>query len=165
MKAIQIASIIMVALILSACSGIPSSQPSSLITLAPDQSMNDRVVHEKLMFFYFRWKGVPHLDGGTTIKGVDCSGLIMRSYQDVYGVTLPRSTHLQSQTGLYLTRDELDVGDLVFFKTGIKQLHVGVYMGQSKFMHASSSRGVMISKLDNPYWQEKYWHARRLVKY
>jgi len=106
---------------------------------------------------------VPHQDGGASLNGVDCSGLMVRSFQEVYGVNLPRTTERQSKKGLIVGKDELKTGDLVFFKTGVKQLHVGVYMKANTFLHASSSKGVMLSKLDNPYWRKKYWHSRRLI--
>jgi cell wall-associated NlpC family hydrolase len=58
--------------------------------------------------------------------------------------------------------DELQTADLVFFKTGWKTRHVGIYIGEGQFLHASTSRGVMISSLDNPYWQRHYWTSRRV---
>ena len=147
--------------LLAACSSVPSSQPDSLVQIS---SLSPEEQYEQLMFFYFQWKGVPHRDGGTSKQGVDCSGLMVNSYKEIYGVNLPRSTQYQSQKGVVVSKRDLKTGDLVFFKTGFKQLHVGVYLKDNQFMHASSSRGVMISKLNNPYWKDAYWHGRRIIR-
>jgi len=104
--------------------------------------------------------------GGTNRNGVDCSGFIYRTFKDGIGISLPRSTELQSGLGEYIDRDKLRPGDLVFFKTGslFKSRHVGVYMGNGQFLHASTSRGVMKSRLSNPYWKDAYWQSRRILK-
>lgn len=151
---------LLILVMLQACSSIPPSQPNQLY---PASNLTFEEQYEQLMFFYFQWKGVPHQDGGASLNGVDCSGLMVRSFQEVYGVNLPRTTERQSKKGLIVGKDELRTGDLVFFKTGVKQLHVGVYMKANIFLHASSSKGVMLSKLDNPYWRKNYWHSRRII--
>ena len=72
------------------------------------------------------------------------------------------STELLAQTGNQVSPRQMQPGDLVFFKTGLKKRHVGIYVKNGAFMHVSSSRGVMLSKLDNPYWSDAFWMARRL---
>ncbi len=69
----------------------------------------------------------------------------------------------QRKLGFAVKKSQLKVGDLLFFKTGWSSRHVGIYIGNNEFMHASTSQGVMISSLDNSYWKQKYWQARRLL--
>lgn len=146
------------------CASIPSSQPQNIVQAKPPVDMNNaKDVRSRLMAAYSQWKGVPHRDGGLSKMGVDCSGLVYLTFADIFGVRVPRSTEYQSQRGLVVEQSHLKPGDLVFFDTGIKKRHVGIYLGRQQFMHASSSRGVMISRLDNPYWKDAYWHGRRLV--
>ena len=75
---------------------------------------------------------------------------------------MPRSTELLASAGTQVNPRQVRAGDLVFFKTGWKQRHVGIYLKNGAFMHASTSRGVMISKLHNPYWADAFWMVRRL---
>ncbi len=112
------------------------------------------------------WKGVRYRTGGTSRKGVDCSGFVYLTYKDRLSITLPRSTEQQSELGRRIDRDGLRAGDLVFFKTGrvFKDRHVGMYLGDNRFLHASTSRGVMISSLDQPYWDDAYWQSRRVLR-
>ena len=79
-----------------------------------------------------------------------------------FGIDVPRSTEYQSQVGQSIKKHQLRAGDMVFFKTGVKVRHVGIYIDKGDFIHASSSKGVMISNLDNPYWSSAYWKAKRL---
>jgi len=104
--------------------------------------------------------------GGLSRNGVDCSGFVYRLYKDGLGIKLPRSTELQSQLGEHVSKSQLKVGDLVFFKTGglFKSRHVGIYAGGNQFIHASTSRGVMKSSLNTPYWREAYWQSKRILK-
>ncbi len=110
-----------------------------------------------------RWIGTPHRLGGLDHRGVDCSGFVFRVYQAVYGIDLPRVTEAQVRVGAEVPRRALQPGDLVFFRLSRKSRHVGIYLHDGAFAHASSSRGVMISRLDEPYWQRRYWTARRLL--
>ena len=109
-----------------------------------------------------RWRGVPYRFGGVDNEGIDCSAFTRTLYQEVYDMSLPRSTYEQVELGRKITKDELQPGDLVFFRTG-RTRHNGVYVGDGKFAHASSSVGVTISRLDNVYWRSRYWQARRLL--
>ena len=115
---------------------------------------------------HHQWKGVRYKMGGLNRNGVDCSGFVYRLYKDGLGVKLPRSTELQSQLGEHVSKNQLKVGDLVFFKTGglFKSRHVGIYTGANQFIHASTSKGVMKSSLNNPYWREAYWQSKRVLK-
>ena len=111
---------------------------------------------------YNSWRGVRHRDGGLTKNGIDCSGYVYLTYRDKFHRRIPRSTELLAQTGNEVSPRQMQPGDLVFFKTGWKKRHVGIYLKNGSFMHVSSSRGVMISQLHNPYWSEAFWMARRV---
>lgn len=119
-------------------------------------------IQEKIIAEAESWFGTPHRLGGTSKKGIDCSGLVMTIYKNALNITLPRSTKEQATVGRPVKKTGLLPGDLIFFKTGFKKRHVGVYFGDNTFVHASASKGVIISNLDNPYWQKAYRKARRI---
>lgn len=116
-----------------------------------------------LMAQYRDWRSVKYKEGGLSKSGVDCSGFVYRTYLDRFGIRLPRSTELLAKNGAVIPAARLLPGDLVFFKTGVKQRHVGIYVGDRNFIHASTSRGVTISSLDNVYWSRNYWKSIRVV--
>ncbi|MCV6612357.1 MAG: NlpC/P60 family protein [Amphritea sp.] len=119
-------------------------------------------VRQALETQYRRWRGVPYQLGGSSKAGIDCSGFTQTTFYEQFNQPLPRTTEAQARLGQQVSAGELKAGDLVFFRTAVKVRHVGIYMGEGEFLHASTSRGVMISRLDNPYWQQHYWQARRL---
>ena len=121
-----------------------------------------QVLEQKLMAFHREWKGTPYRYGGMSKRGVDCSAFVYLAYKDILGRKLPRTTADQKNLGHKVTKGNLKTGDLVFFKTGWSTRHVGIYLSDSKFLHASTSQGVMISTLNNSYWQRKYWLSRSL---
>lgn len=94
-------------------------------------------------------KGVPYRLGGNNYNGIDCSAFVQVAYRDVLNIHLPRTTLAQVSIGNELSYEQVQVGDLAFFKTSRKVRHVGVYIGNKQFMHASTSKGVIISRLDN----------------
>ena len=77
---------------------------------------------------------------------------------------LPRSTAEQQSVGTSVKRAKLQAGDLVLFKTGKRQRHVGIYVGNDKFVHASTSNGVIVSNMTDKYWNNRYYDGRRLIK-
>lgn len=103
--------------------------------------------------------GTPYVYGGETPhQGLDCSGLMLVAHQAV-GMTIPRISTDQQAAARPL-RGEPRPGDLVFFKTGPRQYHVGLMVDQERFVHASTSkRRVRLAHLDNPYWQERLLSA------
>ncbi len=109
------------------------------------------------------WQGAPHRLGGTTKRGVDCSGLVQVVFDDLFDVQLPRTTEDQVHVGDKVRRSGLTPGDLVFFRPTPKSRHVGIYVGNGEFFHVSSSQGAMISRLEEPYWRQRYWTARRVL--
>ena len=78
-------------------------------------------------------------------------------------MNIPRTTKWQVKIGSFVKRNTLKIADLVFFKTGWDTRHVGIYIGDNRFLHASVSKGVMISSLSNVYWNSKYWQSRRVI--
>jgi cell wall-associated NlpC family hydrolase len=109
------------------------------------------------------WLGTPYRRGGLTRKGVDCSGLVVRVYEDLFDLPLPRNTKTQVRAGREIGRADLRPGDLVFFKRRSGARHVGIYLGSREFAHSSGGRGVTISSIDTSYWREVYWTARRVL--
>jgi cell wall-associated NlpC family hydrolase len=108
------------------------------------------------------WQGVRYREGGLSKRGVDCSGFVYLTYLQRFGIRLPRTTRGQAAVGYRISRNQLRPGDLVFFNTGWKTGHVGIYAGDRRFIHASTSNGVMASSLTNPYWSRAYWKAVRV---
>lgn len=103
-----------------------------------------------------RWLGTPYNYGGETMAGTDCSGLVMSVYRDVTGVKIPRTTREQIRYCTNVARNHIRPGDLVFFASDKEVSHVGLYVGNGAMIHASSSRGVVVSDIDNGYWGDRY---------
>ena len=109
------------------------------------------------------WYGVRYRTGGNTKSGVDCSGFTVAVYATLYGIALPRVSREQYRTSRKISTTELEEGDLVFFNTnGSGVSHLGIYLGNNKFIHASVSRGVMVNGLFEPYYLKRYVGAGRV---
>lgn len=110
-----------------------------------------------------KYIGVPYLYGGSTPRAFDCSGFTSYVFK-LNGISIPRTASQQYQAGSWVNKSQLKSGDLVFFNTsGSGVSHVGIYIGSNKFIHASSSKGVMISDLDNSYWKPRYMGGKRII--
>ncbi len=109
--------------------------------------------------------GAPYRFGGTTPQGFDCSGFINYVYRHSVGLVLPRESHDLARVGKPVPVADLRPADLVYFKIeGQKPLHVGIYIGDGKFVHAPSSKGkVNIQSLGLDYWKNRYRGARRII--
>lgn len=106
--------------------------------------------------------GAPYRLGGSTVRGIDCSAFVRKMYQ-FFDISLPRTAHEQSNVGLSVDKKELLEGDLVFFRTRKPVGHVGIYVGNNEFVHASSrDRSVRIDNLDSPYFNKRFIRAVRV---
>lgn len=111
----------------------------------------------KLFSFIDEWYGTPYRFGGSTKDGIDCSAFSSNLMTNVFGVGLPRMAKDQYSVCAHVKRDDLQEGDLVFFHTTRKGIsHVGVYLGNNKFVHASLNYGVTISSLEDPYYSRTF---------
>ena len=120
-------------------------------------------VKSRIMDQYADWKGVRYRLGGSTKKGIDCSGFVQRTFREQFGLELPRSTYEQQEMGKSVSRSNLRTGDLVLFRAGSTGRHVGIYIVNNQFVHASTSSGVIISSMNEPYWKKRYNEARRVL--
>lgn len=106
------------------------------------------------------WLGTPYRYAGEDKQtGVDCSGMVMRVYSDVAGWKLPRNSAKQAEFCIPLKSTEVEVGDLVFFATGkdpARISHVGIMLDKENFIHASTSKGVVVSKVTSPYYTRTF---------
>ena len=134
------------------------AKPTSIAPSRPDKNSN------KILSTALSYKGVKYRFGGATPTGFDCSGFVMYVFNK-HGVKLPRTADKQFEVGKVVkgTKD-LKPGDLVFFETYEKGAsHVGIYQGDNRFVHASSSRGVTVSGLSEAYYAKRYLGARRVL--
>ncbi len=118
---------------------------------------------DKIVATAKQYLGVPYLWGGTSPKGFDCSGFAQYVFK-AHGISLPRTSKEQYKVGTAVSKANLKAGDLVFFNTsGSGVSHLGIYVGNNQFIHASSSKGVVITSLGNSYWSARYLGARRVL--
>jgi peptidoglycan DL-endopeptidase LytE len=106
--------------------------------------------------------GAPYRLGGSNVRGIDCSAFVRKIY-DLFDIALPRTAREQSTVGVSIDREKLEEGDLVFFHTKRSFGHVGIYIGNNEFVHASyKKKAVRIDNLDTPYFQKRFQRAVRL---
>jgi lipoprotein Spr len=116
----------------------------------------------KLSDFIVDWLGKPYRFGGESKKGIDCSAFSRKLYYEVMDQYLPRNSRQQFKYVKPINKEELQTGDLVFFKIKTRDIsHVGVYLSDNKFIQSSKS-GVNVASLEHPYWKRYYYKAGRL---
>ncbi len=118
----------------------------------------------RLIEEFRKWEGTPYRLGGGSRRGVDCSSFVQIVMRDAYGISIPGTTREQMQVGRRVPPGTARLGDLVFFQTGRTTYHVGILMRDDFFMHASTSRGVTIDRLREPYWQQRMIQVRRVTE-
>ena len=146
--------------LLAACS-TPTPQANTA-----DARSWDHATPDELTNYAQSLLGVPYRYGGNSPdSGFDCSGFVDHVFRHVSGIDLPRSSIDISHRGRFVSREDLQVGDLVFFNTLRRKFsHVGIYLGDGNFIHAPSSGGsIRIDELTNPYWRTSYNGARRII--
>ncbi|OAQ39153.1 glycoside hydrolase [Pedobacter psychrophilus] len=119
----------------------------------------------KMYQFIYDWLGTPYHLGGDTKKGIDCSGFAFQLYDKTFNTIIGSNSRNIFSMVNPINKSDLKEGDLVFFKIHSKSIsHVGVYIGDNKFAHASSSKGVMISNLEEAYWQRYFYKGGRILE-
>jgi cell wall-associated NlpC family hydrolase len=151
---------LIISVLLNACSSGPDPETQVNASLSVNQLLSG---NQDLYQFYNEWEGTPYRLGGTKKSGIDCSAFVQKAFVEAYKMSLPRTTRQQSKQGVEMSWSDAQQGDLVFFKTKRSTYHVGIYLGNKQFMHASTSKGVIISRIDNPYWASKFWQVRRVT--
>lgn len=137
-----------------------------LLSLCSYSQIPDSLLEEKtakLYHFIKDWWQTPYSYGGTTKRGVDCSAFTQKLYTSVYDIKLPRTASTQYKLGKEIKREDLEVGDLVFFTSrGPSGWHVGVYLIDGWFVHSGSS-GVYINNLSEPKYAERIRGYKRVI--
>ena len=129
----------------------------------PDISHSNNYIAGRIINLAMDYIGVPYVFGGTSPYGFDCSGYVQYVFAKA-GVSLPRTADVQYEVGTPISTTELIPGDLVFFSTyTYGASHVGIYVGDGNFIHASSSQGVTISSLSSAYYSSHYIGSRRIL--
>jgi cell wall-associated NlpC family hydrolase len=133
-------------------------------TGAPEATKAEESIKDRLLRVAQRMLAVPYRFGGTTLWGIDCSGFVQKTFAFL-NLDLPRTAREQYKEGVTVAKSDLSPGDLVFFRTYAKYAsHVGIYLGDNRFVHASSrDRKVTIDSLDEPYYTKHYLGAKRLL--
>lgn len=124
-------------------------------SLAYDAIQNAILV-AKLTSAYQEWAGTKYLWGGDSKKGIDCSAFVRRIFRKVFNYEMPRVTTSQIQQGKRITKEELKTGDIIFFRPENRTNHTAIYLGDSLFIHSSSSKGVSIASINNSYWKKYF---------
>ncbi len=155
----------LMAIILASCSGKVTYQQPIFSKPPAGVDLSDINETTRLLDQHFnKWAGTPYRQGGRDRQGIDCSGFVQQTYYTLFGISLPRTTRIQAQSGNKIARPQLKPTDLVFFKTGLFDKHVGIYKGNGQFMHVSTKRGVSLSRLSDDYWEDHFWQARRIIE-
>lgn len=111
------------------------------------------------------WLGVPYKYGGTDRNGIDCSAFVGTVYEEVYSVTLHRTANDMLRDVTLIAKAQLAEGDILFFTNSKgKVSHVGIYLKEGLFAHASTSNGVSVSRLDDTYWSKHFYRGGRVKK-
>ena len=119
---------------------------------------------EKVLSIAYSLEGTPYVRGGSTPKGFDCSGFTCYVFRLGAGVSLPRTSSAQATVGKAVSKDNLEPGDIVYFNTNGRSVsHVGVYVGNNSFIHASYTKGITVTSLSNSYYIPRYLGARRIL--
>jgi cell wall-associated NlpC family hydrolase len=157
--------LITAAVFLTACSA-PRPKPGPLPRFTAPSPHHSDITPNDILFRAIALVGTPyHYGGNTPESGFDCSGFVDYVFRDVAGIVLPRTVDdIDAINTPDVRRDELNSGDLIFFHTnGRKVSHIGIYVGEGRFVHAPNEGGtVRLDRLDNVYWDAHYSGAKRI---
>ncbi len=142
----------------------PAVAASPAVAVPPEASKSDESIKDRLLRVARGMLAVPYRFGGTTLWGLDCSGFVQKTFAFL-NLDLPRTAREQFREGLKISKADLSAGDLIFFRNHAKYpSHVGIYIGDNRFIHASShDKKVTIDSLDEPYYMKHYLGAKRLL--
>lgn len=125
-------------------------------------SLDNIILKNKLFAAFSNWEGTKYKWGGTSRSGIDCSALTREVFKEVFGYELPRVSIDQVKKGRRIDTKDLKPGDLLYFRPENRINHVAVYLGNSLFINATSSKGVVLSSLNNSYWGKYFKYAVRV---
>lgn len=123
--------------------------------------IDNKTIGSQIVEFSKNWLGVPYKYGGTNEDGIDCSAFVMRVYKP-FGYELPRTADQQYDFTHKVSRETLQQGDLIFFKRRDRIFHVGIYVGENQFIHASTSQGVTIQSLEDNWVRNNLFSFGRI---
>ena len=155
-------------LVLTACANqqpMVSSPYPQLYSIPQNELPESAAIRQLLLSHYQGWAGVPYRFGGDNHSGIDCSAYTSRLYRDIFNQPLKRRVVDQKTQGQEIEPEEIRAGDLVFFNPHSYPHHVGVALGDGRFIHVSSKKGVMIAPLHRGYWAKHFREARRIIDY
>ncbi|RSK49407.1 C40 family peptidase [Hymenobacter rigui] len=154
-----------------------SGDEEARVLTASDSVAYDKVAHrlgieasydadKNLLETVVSWLGTPYRYGSNSKSGTDCSGFVTRVFKEAYGITLQRSSRSMFTSVKHVQKDEMQTGDLVFFRRGPGQpiYHVGIYLKDGKFAHSACGGGVMVSSLNQAYYSRNFYAAGRVER-
>lgn len=156
--------LILLGIMLGGCASNQNLKTGGNERLSPVTAPDSSETVDRLWQVFERYRGTPYEYGGMSAQGFDCSGFIITAYREGLGQQLPRTTAQMLRHGREVPTDKVRPGDLVFFRIAGKERHAGIYMGDNRFIHASTSIGVTLSELDGYYWADRFTEARRFEK-
>ena len=144
-------------------SELRADQQKALLSGTFDQ-LDNIILEDALLKAFDDWKGTRYSFGGDSANGIDCSALTRRIYRSVFSFELPRISTDQIKEGTIVNRNNLKPGDILYFRPENRVNHTAVYIGNSLFINASSSKGVILSSLDSTYWGKYFIYGVRVEK-
>ena len=144
-------------------SELRADQQKALLSGTFDQ-LDNIILEDALLKAFDDWEGTRYSFGGDSANGIDCSALTRRIYRSVFSFELPRISTDQIKEGTIVNRNDLKPGDILYFRPENRVNHTAVYIGNSLFINASSSKGVILSSLDSTYWGKYFIYGVRVEK-
>jgi cell wall-associated NlpC family hydrolase len=142
------------------------SLSSSLVGYVPSSGNLNEAISDEVMYKVIEYLNTPYLWGGTSKRGIDCSGFVQAVMYQSIGIMLPRTSYEQSNVGTDVTRSELKFGDLLFFDTMNRGRvsHVAIYLSDGYFVHSGSKTGVAVASLDSDFYSRVFLRAKRVIQ-